>query len=934
MPSLSSSTETLLAEARRHTTWRLYLTRRYALSLIVVAVSAMVVPLAVQYGLQDEHVVSLQAIEYPVVGLVLMMGLVLMWATVLRPVVAHITRVISNAATTAKRLRESEANYKSLVDHATDIIYRVDARGNFTFVNPTAARLMKRAASELIGRNYLSLVAPEHQTAIREFYQRQIAAQAPSSYYEFPALAADGEVVWLGQNVQPIMDGNRVAGFQAVARDITERKLAEAELQTTAVELQDTAAEMRALFAAMTDVILVLDDAGNFLKIPPTNPNLLYKPKAELVGKSLHDTFPTHDADMFLGCIRQSLATRRPVNVEYSLPIGDAQIWFAGTASPMNESSVMWVARDITERKRNESELEEARDAALESARLKSEFLANMSHEIRTPMNGVLGMTDLLLDTELAPEQREYAEIIRNSGDSLMSVINDILDFSKIEAGHLQFDEIDFNLRLTVEETIESLAGRAQDRRLEIASLVYSDVPVDLIGDPHRLRQVLVNLVGNSLKFTERGEVVVRAWLVESGDEKGCDDKCTVRFEVSDTGIGISEVNQRKLFRAFTQADGSTTRKYGGTGLGLAISKDLVELMGGEIGVESTPEKGSTFWFTARFTRQAKPQNQPLTSSADEGFGVRGVRVLIVDDNDTNRKILVHQTTLWGMKATESAAGHLALKQLRDAAVAGQAFDLVILDLQMPEMDGFELARRIKSDARLAATRLVLLPSFGQRKHGETARTIGIDAYLTKPVRQSQLRELLIAVMTPRVAEGDAGKFVTRHSLREADIERARTGNVLAATRKRILVAEDNPVNSKLALQLLQKLGYQGEWVSDGQLAIEMLTREGFDLVLMDCQMPNLDGYDATRRLRVLDTRDLAGNPLPVIAMTAYAREDDRARCLAAGMNDYISKPVRLETLCAVLGQWLKIEDTAVVEHDRPNAKVEIRSFRGGLPPA
>jgi PAS domain S-box-containing protein len=823
--------------------------------------------------------------------------------------IAHqkLGEVLRDQRRTETALKDSEAFYQNLVRSLPQNLFRKDLQQRFTFANQRFCDTIGRAVSEIIGKTDFDLFDAELAAKYQADDRRVIeTGESVDVVEEHPG--PDGLKSFVHVLKTPLYDaGGKVVGLQGIFWDVTERKKIEEQLNHE----RDL---LTALIDNVPDNIYFKDVQGRFIKVGKglaeafglSHPN-------QALGRTDFDFYSEEHA---LGCQeieRKIISSGQPL-----VGITEREVWKNGkerfvlsTRMPLRSHDgeiigTFGISRDITQLKNTESELAKARDAALESARLKSEFLANMSHEIRTPMNGIIGMTGLLLETDLTREQRDFAESVSTSADSLLTIINDILDFSKIEAGKMTFETIEFDLRDVVEDTVELLAARAQHKGLELVSFVPPEVPKLLKGDPGRLRQILTNLVGNAVKFTEEGEIFVSVVAVEENE-----NDTLLRFSVKDTGIGIAPEAQEKIFQAFTQADGSMTRRYGGTGLGLAISKQLAELMHGTLTVESELGKGSCFSFTARLQKQ--PSGTNFTSKAR--VRLNGIRVLIVDDNATNRQILHHQTLAWRMQNASCNGGPEALVLLRKEAAAGKSFQLALLDMQMPEMDGLTLAKAIKADPALASTRLVMLTSMGQRLDAATMASTGIEACLIKPIKQSQLMECLMTVMAREVPPVPVAAPVVARPPTPVDGTPAKPLMVPPLVSSpvltlRLLLAEDNPINQKVALKQLEKMGYSAEAVGNGAEAVEAIKKIPYDIILMDCQMPVMDGYDATRTIRQMEAKGTGyaiANGLKkhvIIAMTANAMQGDREKCLAAGMDDYISKPVRAESLQAMLEKW------------------------------
>jgi two-component system sensor histidine kinase/response regulator len=789
---------------------------------------------------------------------------------------------------------QSEEMYRSIFENAIEGIFQTTPSGSYLNVNPALAKMYGYDSPQALITGLTAIgaqlyVDPSRRGAFVKVMQEDGAVRS----FEAEIFRKDGSTMWISENARAVRDDKGgLLYFEGMVEDITERKRLETELHASEQNLSG-------LINNIDDSIWSIDTEYRLMTFNATFAQTFeeqfgVKVKAgDVIVHLLPPTWRAEDVALY----DRALAGEKFI-VERRYQFEEEERYYEISYNPIraNEvvSGVAVFSKDITERQRAHIALQAAMVAAESSNRLKSEFLANMSHEIRTPMNGVIGMTDLLLMTDLTHEQREFARTVRISGESLLVVINDILDFSKIEAGKLDLEITDFDLREVIDNTMDLLAAQAHSKGLELAAFIRPECPIELRGDPGRLRQIVNNLVGNAVKFTATGEVVVTVSRINENA-----NHVTLGFEVRDTGIGIDEKGQARLFKAFSQADGSTTRKYGGTGLGLAISKKLVNLMNGEIKVKSEMGKGSTFSFNAEFEKQAVSFKPAALQD------LSGLRVLIVDDNATNREILDHHTKMWKMRNAMAEGGDEALRLLR-AEAKSDPFELAILDMQMPEMDGLMLGRAIKEDPAIAATRLIMLTSLGNQLDVEEMKKAGIEACVLKPVKQSRLFARISEIMAGHMPAARKKTQTGTLSLKSPVVL---PPTLTAASKRpvRILLAEDNIINQKVALGLLQNIGYGADVANNGLEVLAALDLRAYDVILMDCQMPELDGYETTQRIR---TRPDCQS-MRIIAMTANAMRGESEKCLEAGMDDYLSKPVRLESLRDMLARWMPTEKKA-----------------------
>ena len=795
-----------------------------------------------------------------------------------------------------KRAEEQTALLKLILESPQGVvIFSLDRGYRYTeFTNAHRETMKKIWGAEIaLGMCMLEIITnPDDRERAKLYFDRTLQGENLLVEEEYGEESLHR--TFFEDRYSPLRDaGGKIFGLTVFVTDITTRKMAQEEVLKLRTAVEQSA-----------NTILITDKKGAIEYVNPAFQKNTGFSAAEALGQTPRILKSGEQDSPFYLNLWETISSGQTWKGQFHNRCKNGALsWVSATISPvLNDRSeivrFIGIQEDINELKTMEGSLREALDRAEEATLAKSEFLANMSHEIRTPINGIMGMTDLLLDTPQTPEQRDYTESIHACGDSLLSLINDILDFSKVEAGQLVLESIDFDIRTTIEDSLEILALKAQQKGVDIVCLISEDVPEILRGDPGRLRQVLFNLVGNAIKFTFHGGVTVQTDLQQETDAAA-----TIRITVTDTGIGIPPDKQEAIFTKFIQADPSTTRQFGGTGLGLAICRQLIHLFRGEIHVTSEVGRGSAFSFTAVFEKPAAGTLRPTPKEAD----LSGVKVLVTDDFITNRILMTNLLKRWGCRFAEAPDGTSALALLKQAARDGDPFVAALLDMQMPLMDGAELGRRIKSDDAIKSTRLVMLTSLGKRGDAERLAGVGFSGYLPKPIRPALLRKCLALVLGRQEALGSDRDLITRHTVAET-----------ARRRLRILVAEDNTTNRIIAVKMLEKLGHMAESVANGEEVIDSLRRIPYDLVLMDCQMPVMDGFHATMIIRGPGSNVL--NPrVPIIALTAHAMKGDRDLCIEAGMNDYVSKPTNVHDLAAAIERCLA--DASGFAHAAPVAQ-------------
>ncbi len=803
-----------------------------------------------------------------------------------------------------RALAETREEYRHLVESARDLVWRVDMQGRWTFLNAASREIYGAPPADLLGEVALDRADPDNRDADYAAFAR-ILMGGELVDHETVHRTVTGETRNLSFSGRPIREeGGEVVGVVGTARDVTDRARAREALE----ELLQKNSLVRSLINTTPDLIFYKDAQGRYQGCNLAFADFIGLPEEDLVGLTDGDLSTVTDPELYAESDRQALLSEEPIRME-------EWVEFPGKGRRLMETvknsfrggdgrrlGVLGIVRDVTERKEAEERLRELAERAEHATRMKSTFLANMSHEIRTPMNGILGMTEIILGTELTDEQRQSLEIVRNSGEALLEILNDILDLSKIEAGHLEMEEVAFDLHEVVADAARLFSISSSARGNELALDIRPQVPRGVLGDPTRLRQVLSNLIGNAVKFTRDGEVLVTAALAKAGE-----GKAAVRLSVKDTGMGIPEEKQATIFQEFTQADSSTTREYGGTGLGLTISRHLVSLMGGELSLTSQVGEGSEFFFTVTFPMD--PSYAP-PEPVDELDDLQGKRVLVVDDNPTNLRIFAEFLESAGCLVVSHFNSREGLAALEEA-LPNEPFHAAILDVLMPEVDGFELASRIRRTPGIREIPLMILTSSSVSSDRRRAKALGVGGFMLKPVSRAQLlRGLSLALRKAPVLEplpeprgeaegrGELGAGGTDPPSPAAPPPQEESQKT---DRYRILLAEDNPVNQQVAEALLKRWGYEVRPVVNGVEALDALAEEAFDLVLMDVQMPGMDGLEATRRIR----KDARFSSIPVVALTAHALQEEQNRCFSAGMNDYLSKPFRPESLKERVEEWI-----------------------------